>query len=263
MIVLDNGLYLGNVKKAISIEGLKINYTTYKKDKSFETMHSHANPHFSFVLSGGNLEKRKNRELQRLPGKLTFYHSDELHQNIYAMSGSGHLNIEFEPEFFVRHDINETTLSAISDNDPSSKFSLLKVYKELFIRDDVSEINAHSILLDLVQKCRLPFRQKPVWIEKLDHYLRGHLDETLSLNLLSAEIGVHPITISKHFPKYFSCTLGEYIRKLRTERAIQLIKASSLSLTAVGTSCGFTDQSHFIRNFKSYTSFLPKEFRDS
>jgi AraC family transcriptional regulator len=137
------------------------------------------------------------------------------------------------------------------------------VYKELLIRDDVSQLNSQAILLSLVQNCKDRSGKRPGWAEKLDQFLKANLDRTLSLSLLSAEVGVHPITISKHFSKYFSCSLGEYIRKLRTERALELIKTSSLSLTMIGTGCGFTDQSHFIRTFKHYTGFLPKEFRKS
>jgi len=262
MTVLDTGLYLGNVQRASSSGGLKVSYTTYRNDNSFEIMHAHANPHFSFVLSGGNLEKRKNKELQRLPGILTFYYSGEQHQNRYAVHGSAHLNIELEPDFFVLQEIKEAELAAIAD-EPASKFLFLKLYKELLIRDDVSQLNSQAMLLSLVQNCKDRSSKKPGWTEKLDQFLKANLDKTLSLGLLSAEVGVHPITISKHFSKYFSCSLGEYIRKLRTERALDLIKTSSLSLTMIGTICGFADQSHFIRTFKHYTGFLPKEFRKS
>lgn len=260
MTVLDAGLYMGNSRQSANFGGLKVSYTTYRHDDSFEIMHAHANPHFSLVLSGGNLEKRKNKELQRLPGKLTFYHSGEYHQNLYTGQGSAHLNVELLPEFFTLREIKEIELSPIAD-EPASKFLFLKLYKELLIHDDVSELNSESLLIGLVQNGRACSGRKPVWVEKLDEFLKFNLDKTLSLSLLSAEVGVHPVTISKHFPKYFSCTVGEYIRKLRTERALELIRTSSLPLTMVGACCGFADQSHFIRTFKHYTGFLPNELR--
>src|SRR5260221_11530562 len=114
MTILDTGLYLGNVQRSVSFRGLRVSYTTYCNDNSFEIMHAHGNPHFSFVLSGGNLEKRKNKELQRLPGILTFYHSGEHHQNRYAVHGSAHLNIELEPDFFVLQEIKEAELAVIA-----------------------------------------------------------------------------------------------------------------------------------------------------
>ncbi len=58
-------------------------------------------------------------------------------------------------------------------------------------------------------------------------------------------IGVHPVTISKYFPRYFSCTLGEYMRKLKIEKSLSLIKSPGNSLTNVAYACGFFDQSHF------------------
>ncbi|MEW6737177.1 MAG: helix-turn-helix domain-containing protein [Acidobacteriota bacterium] len=40
-----------------------------------------------------------------------------------------------------------------------------------------------------------------------------------------------------------------------------MIKNSQMSLTEIALHCGFADQSHFTRNFKEITGFLPKEFR--
>jgi AraC family transcriptional regulator len=83
----------------------------------------------------------------------------------------------------------------------------------------------------------------------------------MPLQEIALIIGVHPVTISKFFRKYFSCTLGEYQRKIKIEKSIQLIKESKLSLTEIAFLCGFTDQSHFTRNFKNMTGFLPKKFQ--
>jgi AraC family transcriptional regulator len=79
---------------------------------------------------------------------------------------------------------------------------------------------------------------------------------------LSRATEKHSITISKHFRKYFSCTLGKYLRKLKVEKSIPLIKNSPMSLTEIALHCGFAEQSHFTRSFKQMTSFLPKDFRN-
>ncbi len=66
---------------------------------------------------------------------------------------------------------------------------------------------------------------------------------------------------SKHFRKYFSCTLGEYRRRLMVKQSIPLIRESRLSLSEIAYSCAFADQSHFIRTFRQVTGFRPKDFR--
>ena len=86
-------------------------------------------------------------------------------------------------------------------------------------------------------------------------------DEKLTLKELSAAAGVHPVTISKNFPKHFSCSLGEYMRRVKVEKSVRLIRQKHATLTEIALRCGFADQSHFIRTFKAATGFLPKEFR--
>ena len=45
--------------------------------------------------------------------------------------------------------------------------------------------------------------------------------------------------------------------------ALKLLHTSDLSLTQIGLDAGYYDQSHFIREFKSYTNLTPKEYKAS
>lgn len=101
----------------------------------------------------------------------------------------------------------------------------------------------------------------PKWVKLVTDILHDRWNENMLLEELASLTGVHPVTISKFFPKYFRCTLGAYIRKVRIEKATNLILQSQLSLTEVAHHCGFFDQSHFIRVFKEVTGFLPKEYK--
>ena len=51
------------------------------------------------------------------------------------------------------------------------------------------------------------------------------------------------------------------MRKLKVEKALTLIKNTSSDLTEVALTCGFADQSHFIRTFKQVIGFLPRQFQ--
>ncbi|NRF37524.1 helix-turn-helix transcriptional regulator [Pedobacter sp. LMG 31643] len=46
--------------------------------------------------------------------------------------------------------------------------------------------------------------------------------------------GVHPVTVSKYFNRYFGMGFGKYRRQLKVERAIHLIATGNVSLTEVG-----------------------------
>jgi AraC family transcriptional regulator len=104
--------------------------------------------------------------------------------------------------------------------------------------------------------------QQPAWVSLLNAYLHEHTDAPTSLAGLATLAGLHPVTLSRQFPRYFSCTLGEYKRKLKIERSLSLIKKTGTSLTDVAYDCGFYDQVHFTRNFKALNGILPKAFRN-
>jgi AraC family transcriptional regulator len=72
---------------------------------------------------------------------------------------------------------------------------------------------------------------------------------------------VHPITLSKEFPKFFNCTFGDYIRKLRLERSLDLLKKASLSLDEIALDCAFYDSSHYINTFKTFYGMTPSVYR--
>ncbi|MEO1655562.1 MAG: helix-turn-helix transcriptional regulator, partial [Bacteroidota bacterium] len=78
---------------------------------------------------------------------------------------------------------------------------------------------------------------------------------------LAQELQLHPVSISKYFSKYRSSTLGDYMRKLKVDRAVRLLLNSSQSLAEVAYACGFSDQSHMTRLFKTYIGFSPKSLR--
>jgi YesN/AraC family two-component response regulator len=72
----------------------------------------------------------------------------------------------------------------------------------------------------------------------------------------------HPAYVSREFSKYFiNLSFGEYIRKLRIEKATDLLRSSKHSLSEIAYLNGFSDQSHFTRIFKKHTGKSPAEFR--
>jgi AraC-like DNA-binding protein len=68
--------------------------------------------------------------------------------------------------------------------------------------------------------------------------------------------------VSREFSKYFSnLSFGEYIRKLRIEKAVDLLANPDHTLSEIAYLTGFSDQSHFNRIFKAQTGQNPSDFR--
>jgi AraC family transcriptional regulator len=263
MVQLESGKYLGANSKAWKVNGVNVSVTEYAS-KVFEGWHSHEDNHFSLIVQGGNREQRRNHEIEAVPGKILFYHSGELHRNMNTEHPSKNINVGFEQDFFHKYGINFSDFEFSSLGQLEAQFTLTKIYHECVTNDAAAELCIHGLMLDLLTKkagCNVhPTDSKWTLLKTI---LNDKWNETLSLNQLADMVNVHPVTISKAFPKLFGCTLGEYIRRIRIERAISLIwKNPSDSLTSVAHHCGFYDQSHFIKVFKQTTGWLPKEFKN-
>jgi AraC-like DNA-binding protein len=102
----------------------------------------------------------------------------------------------------------------------------------------------------------------PAWAQELKELIQDHIDTNLSLKELSKGLEISPSYLSREFSKYFEdLSFGEYIRKLRIEKALELIQTSDYSLTEIAYLTGFSDQSHFNRIFKKHTGENPSAFK--
>lgn len=260
-ILLEKGDYSGKVEKIDFFDGITISVTSYIKSSSSRSEnHHHQNAHLSLVLTGQHLEKREKSEYERKPGDVLFCRAGESHHFLTGKESSN-INIELDTGFLKENFIDG---KAIEDSlgEIDAKLKILKIFHELFEQDGEQETSIKMLLLGLFHNYNGGSRFKPKWIESLDYMLKDNWNETLTLKNLSDVLGVHPVTISKYFSKYFNCSFGEYRRKIKISKSLEMIKNSSMSLAEIAYQSGFSDQSHYIRSFKSYTGFTPKAFKN-
>jgi AraC family transcriptional regulator len=263
MSALEKGAYSGNAVDSLRAEGVIAGAQTFRKERAPATVHYHENSHLSFVMQGGVSDKRRNREIERLPGELMFFHAGEPHQTVIESFPTKNINLAVEREFLRANLATEAAVNSAVDKNPNAKFIMLKIYRELISEDVFSDSSIKMLLLNLIHANPETDSEKarPGWTSIVAQLTRDKWNESLTLKDLSAAAGVHPITVSKHFPKYFSCTFGEYMRRLKIEKSLYFLKVSSFSLTEIAAECGFSDQSHFIRTFKQLTGFLPNNYK--
>lgn len=104
----------------------------------------------------------------------------------------------------------------------------------------------------------------PKWARELKEIIQDQIDTNLSSSLkeIAEGLQIHPSYVSREFSKYFSnLSFGEYIRKLRIEKAIDLLANPDHTLSEVAYLTGFSDQSHFNRIFKAHTGQNPSAYR--
>jgi AraC-like DNA-binding protein len=121
-------------------------------------------------------------------------------------------------------------------------------------------------LIDVYKKFLQEKKKKavPDWAKELKEIIQYQIDTNLTLSLkeISESLNVHPSYLSREFSKYFdNLSFGDYIRKLRIEKSIQLLLDPKYSLAEIAYLTGFSDQSHFNRTFKLHTGKSPSVYR--
>jgi AraC family transcriptional regulator len=257
---LKEGSFLGEAHQAFCQEGIIVSQTVYHAPV-YQGWHCHEHHHLSLLLEGGNREQRSHKELEVGAGSLLLYNGGEQHKNRHTQHPSKNINIEIPEAFLAKYGLQFSVLEKFPEQQRKMKYALLKIYREC--------INGYTLPADTLLSLLLPVFTPPVprkqamppWVAQLKMLLHDHWDEALTLQEMSAILGIHPVTISRYFPVYFNCSLGEYMREIKIDKAIWMLQAKKMSLTDIAYTCGFSDQSHFIRIFKLATGFLPRHFQ--
>ena len=262
---LDNGQYFGATLKSRNINGIIL---TEKIHSAAEILpeHCHTNAYFCNVLKGYWIEKFRNKERECKPRKSIYHPPGETHSDTFEQSGHT-FNIEFAPERFKQFTDISSTLSSSNEfyYDEINLISM-KIFNEFKTADDFSSMAIEGLTLELVANSARKFskihnRINPDWLTKVKEILRDRYLDKLSLKEISDEIDIHPVHISRSFRKMAGCTLSEFQRKIRIEKACIDLQKEDVSITNVALKYSFYDQSHFSRLFKNTLGLTPLQYR--
>lgn len=94
-------------------------------------------------------------------------------------------------------------------------------------------------------------------------FLQDHLDEPLSLAKLSALLGCGGHYLSRLFTTHEHLSLTHYLRRIRIERAAQLLEKGRLNVSEAALEVGYQSLSHFTKAFSAEKGTTPSAYRRS
>jgi AraC family transcriptional regulator len=230
--------------------------------------HSHPGPTICFVLHGAFSEISAGETLDCRPSMLKVTPAEERHWNRFDRGDAHGLLIEADParaEELRPH-------AGILDRHVSFRGGLpaaiaSRIYEELRVMDGAAPLAIEGLLLELLATTTRQggangeTRGRPSWILRARDLLHADLSHRRTLADLAAEVGVHPVTLARGFRRSFGCSVGEYVRRLRIERAAVHLGTSDEPLAAIALAAGFSDQSHFSNLFRRETGMSPSAYR--
>ena len=97
-------------------------------------------------------------------------------------------------------------------------------------------------------------------MEEVTRYIRDHLGEELTIERLSGAFFLSRYYLMHRFKAVYGCTVHQYIRQKRLQRAAGDIRRGVPILKAAGDA-GFGDYSVFLRAFRSAYGRSPREWK--
>ncbi len=105
-----------------------------------------------------------------------------------------------------------------------------------------------------IHKYHHKMQQVTAWIDL-------HLQENLGLDQAAAEFGLSRSLFSREFQRHTGKSFIEYCNSRRVEKAATVLSTSAMNITDVAFGSGFSNLSHFHRQFKANYGLTPGAFR--
>ncbi|MUL10144.1 helix-turn-helix domain-containing protein [Aliivibrio fischeri] len=93
-------------------------------------------------------------------------------------------------------------------------------------------------------------------------YISDNFDKNISISEIAEVSGLSDFYLIHSFRKQYGITPHAYQIVMRINKAKALLKNGE-NIASIATDLGFTDQSHFHRNFKSVVAATPKQYKQS
>ncbi|MDX2278865.1 MAG: chromate resistance protein [Saprospiraceae bacterium] len=138
------------------------------------------------------------------------------------------------------------------------------LYQQKHLQNSPFENLLHEVYNKFLKEEKTDKQKIPSWVKDLKAIIQDQIDTqfTFDLKKISSDLNINPSYLSREFSKYFEDqNFGDYIRKIRIDKAIHLMETSTYALSEIAYLTGFSDQSHFTRIFKQHTGKNPSVYR--
>jgi AraC family transcriptional regulator len=229
-----------------------------------QTMHAHTKTTISMILRGSIREQTGTRVEIGRPFSIVVKPSGTEHADEFGEVATRTIQIA----------VDAGTASELTANDPSlgvwrwhhgspavrAFLDLAEVCRtSTGTYSDVTVANATADVLGSLCASGRPRGTAPKWLitarEEIDDSVLPRVAE------VAAHSSVHPVYFARSFRNYFGCSVTEYLRWRRIQRAAAAISATTRTLSSIAAEAGYSDHAHMCREFRRSIGVSPGEFR--
>jgi AraC family transcriptional regulator len=263
---LSAGQFHGDIVRSREIGGFLLTEDVYRPNLRIPR-HSHELAYLSFVVDGSYTEHSKSKTRECTLGTAIFHPASETHSDSFQRAGGHIFSIELTPVWTQRlRNENCDIATPRIFNRGAVTFTVAHLLREFRSPDPFSALAIQGLVLQLLAQLGrqrhtlLPGSAR--WMKIVIDVLHAEFDRKLDLPLLAHRAGIHPVHLAREFRRHHRCTVGEYIRQVRTGAACQRLSRSDEPISEIALRTGFFDQSHLTRTLKRLTGYTPAQYRE-
>lgn len=231
--------------------------------------HVHERACLTVLLDGVMAEHIRGRERYCERASVLIKPGLERHEDVFGVEGSSQIILEpldlttdaFEPyrplfsaDRFLR--------------DGNAERLATRLAHELEHPDACTVLAVSALAYELIvglertgRRERSARRPAPSWLRRVHELLLSTTAGVTDLSELARVAQVHPAHLTRAFRAHYGCSIGTFVRRRRIEAAARDIADTDIAIAGVATMHGFTDQSHFTRQFRRHFGLTPLEYR--
>ncbi|HLW55587.1 MAG TPA: AraC family transcriptional regulator [Candidatus Angelobacter sp.] len=253
------------VFRALECGNVRVTEVSYPEGYTL-ARHGHGYAFLGLLLRGTYSETvaGKMEDFSR-PGTLRYLPTDVMHSVRYSRGS------RFLVSCIGQHLLERVADCARLRNEPGRLsgtesddvgWRLFKEYKQ---NDAMSPLGVECLVMEALLRIervlRNPGQRPSPTVLRARDLLHEGVAGPLTLDEVARQTGSHPAYLSREFRQAFRCTMSEYLRRIRVERAQDMLMKSDKPLAEIAATCGFHDQSHFTRAFRQLVGDTPTAFR--
>jgi len=245
----------GRIVRSVSAAGLRVTESVHPPHVRLPD-HAHGHAALTLILAGGMVESFGRIDHRCEPLTILLKPAAAVHRNQYYDKPTHSLIVELE------------------ERDPEPEIALvtggsmvalaLALYRAVLRHEPGLAICADELVSGVINRAaaraghRDP-RQAP-WLRRV----RERLESSIApprLAELAAEAGVHEVYLARAFRRRYCCSIGQFVRRARLDRAVNALVVDSEPISQVALRMGYSDQSHLTRDLRRHTAWSPARLR--
>ena len=140
-----------------------------------------------------------------------------------------------------------------------------RIREELHHGDEAAPVILESLAMQMMALgSRMPdaeSRVPPPWMAEALSHIRDGIATPLTVRSIAAFVGISQSRLSLVFRTAMGRSVTEYIRETRVRAAATALRESNAPISEIALRCGFYDQAHLTRVFKTLRSVTPLQYR--